>query len=322
MFQKQLSAKIDTLFYESEFMGVPHPIPYQGSKRNLALDIMRYFPDQVDRLVEPFAGSGALSIAVAYHKKTENFWLNDVNTALIELWRTIVEQPEMLTKYYDALWHAQLGRERRYYDLVRSRFNRKQRPYYFLYLLARCVKASVRYNAYGEFNQSPDNRRKGRQPDAMRRDILETAQLFAGRVKLTSEDYRAVLKSVSQSDLVYLDPPYQGVCANRDPRYILGVNYDEFVETLADLNRRDITYIVSYDGRTGNKQYGKTLPEWLNLTHLELDAGRSSQSTLLGGSDRTVESLYLSPALSAQLVDGGNQKIDIPVQLSLFETLI
>lgn len=302
-------------------MGVPHPIPYQGSKRNLALSIMRYFPDQVDRLVEPFAGSGALSIASSFHKKLGSFWLNDVNTALIELWHAIVEQPERLAQYYDVLWHAQLGRERRYYDLVRSRFNRKQRPYYFLYLLARCVKASVRYNAYGEFNQSPDNRRKGRQPDAMRRDILETAQLLKGRVKLTSEDYRVVLQSVSQHDLVYLDPPYQGVCANRDPRYILGVNYDEFVESLADLNQRGIPYIVSYDGRTGNKQYGKTLPAWLKLMHLELDAGRSSQSTLLGGTDRTVESLYLSPALDARLVDNGVSKTDVPVQLSLFETL-
>jgi len=35
----------------------------------------------------------------------------------------------------------------------------------------------------------------------------------------------------------------------------------------------------------------------LMLKHREVDAGRSTQSTLTGGDARTVESLYLSPAL-------------------------
>ena len=63
----------------------------------------------------------------------------------------------------------------------------------------------------------------------------------------------------------------------------------------------DIRYIVSYDGRTGDKSYGQLLPEELNLTLIELDAGRSTQATLLGRKDVTIESLYLSPALSDEL---------------------
>jgi len=48
-------------------MGIPHPIPYQGSKRNLAPDIMRYFPADVDTLIEPFAGSAAITLTAATH---------------------------------------------------------------------------------------------------------------------------------------------------------------------------------------------------------------------------------------------------------------
>ena len=44
---------------------LPHPIPYQGSKRNLAPDILRYFPETFDVLYEPFAGSAAMTIAAA-----------------------------------------------------------------------------------------------------------------------------------------------------------------------------------------------------------------------------------------------------------------
>lgn len=38
-------------------MKVPQAFPYQGSKRNLAPAILRYFPDGTGTLIEPFAGS-------------------------------------------------------------------------------------------------------------------------------------------------------------------------------------------------------------------------------------------------------------------------
>src|SRR5206468_10517415 len=98
-----------------------------------------------------------------------------------------------------------------------------------------------------------------------------------------------------------LTPPYQGVCGERDPRYLKGVLFGEFVEALEVLNARDISFIVSYDGRTGDKVHGRPLPRDLRLRHIELDAGRSSQETLLGRAAVTYESLYLSPALTERL---------------------
>jgi DNA adenine methylase len=280
---------------------VPHPIPYQGSKRQLASAIAQYIPPDAKRLVEPFAGSAALSIYAAQHGLINQFWLNDVNAPLIALWDAILRQPDMLAGYYAKLWQAQQGCERRFYDLVRDRFNRTHRPYYLLYLLARCVKASVRYNAAGEFNQSPDNRRKGRQPKAMEQDIRRVSALLKDKTLLTSGDYRKILKSVTEADVVYLDPPYQGVCATRDPRYFQGVDFDAFVEALEILNQRQISFIISYDGKTGTKSFGKPLPDHLKLERIELHAGRSSQATLLGRQADTYESLYLSPALMNRL---------------------
>ena len=77
--------------------------------------------------------------------------------------------------------------------------------------------------------------------------------------------------------------------------------FEEFVEALEVFNARDISYIVSYDGRTGEKVHGRPLPRDLRLRHIELDAGRSSQETLLGRTAVTYESLYLSPALTERL---------------------
>ena len=67
---------------------------------------------------------------------------------------------------------------------------------------------------------------------------------------------------------------------------------------MAALNDKGCMFIVSYDGRTGNKVYGEPMPESLGLAHIEVHAGRSTQATLLGRDHDTYESLYLSPALA------------------------
>ncbi|NLF08633.1 MAG: DNA adenine methylase [Pirellulaceae bacterium] len=277
---------------------VPHPLPYQGSKRNLAPLILSYFPSHVTRLVEPFAGSAAISLAVAHRRLADRFLINDAHAPVIDLWRDIIEKPEGLAEKYRKLWQAQLGCEREYYDSVRRKFNETHKPEYLLYLLARCVKAAIRYNGCGEFNNSPDNRRKGAHPDTMRERIVGASALLQGRTEVSACDYREVLANCNSSDLVYMDPPYQGVCRNRDNRYCPKIDHREFCDSLSALNDKGCIYVVSYDGRTGEKTYGEPLPSYLNLFHIEVHAGRSTQATLLGRDHDTYESLYLSPALA------------------------
>jgi DNA adenine methylase len=82
------------------------------------------------------------------------------------------------------------------------------------------------------------------------------------------------------------------------------------------LNEKGIAFIVSYDGRTGDKQYGAPLPASLGLKHHEVHVGRSTQSTLLGRDDETFESIYLSPVLLDRL--GHITRISKPAAPRLF----
>ncbi|MEN9423047.1 MAG: hypothetical protein RL122_430 [Pseudomonadota bacterium] len=280
---------------------IPHPIQYQGSKRNLASVILGYFPKDVDRLVEPFAGSAAISIAAAARQLAVRYAINDVNKPLVELLRLMVEQPTATADYYEQIWNGQLTQDSpSHYYQMRDAFNRSQDPRLFLYLLARCVKGAVRYNADGMFNQSPDKRRKGTRPATMRNNIFGVSALLQGKSAFSALDYRDVLRTATTDDLVYMDPPYQGVCGEHDSRYLSGIDHHEFVLALEKLNERGIAYVVSYDGRRGDKVFGAVLPAFLELSRVELSAGRSSQSTLLGRDEITYESLYLSPALLQQ----------------------
>jgi len=303
-------------------MRIPHPIPYQGSKRNLADRILSYFPPGVNTLIEPFAGSAAITLAAAARGKAKRFYLNDLNKPLMDLWNLIINEPERVAKEYEDLWKAQHQRGRSYYDKIREAFNKTGRPDYFLYLLARCVKASVRYNANGEFNQSPDNRRKGALPSTMRIHIFGGSFLLKGKSLCSSMDYKDCILMPTADDLIYMDPPYQGVCSKRDPRYLKEVEFNEFVEVLEFLNSRKISYIISYDGRTEDKVHGKKLPGHLNLYHQELLAGRSTQATLLGRNAKTFESLYLSPALVEKINPvSKNHRKKQSAQLHLLESL-
>ncbi|MDP3876442.1 MAG: Dam family site-specific DNA-(adenine-N6)-methyltransferase [Methylobacter sp.] len=301
---------------------IPHPIQYQGSKRNLAPIILRYVPKNINRLIEPFSGSAAISIAVAARQIAKSYLINDLNKPLAELLQLIVEFPIETASFYENIWNEQHSDSLEHYYKVRSDFNRTQDPRLFLYLLARCVKGSVRYNSDGMFNQSPDKRRHGTQPKTMRTNIYGVSTLLNGKTEFSSSDYRDVLTKAKPTDLVYMDPPYQGVCGERDSRYFSGIHHNDFISALEELNSREISYIVSYDGRRGDKTFGELLPNSLGLTRIELEAGRSSQATLLGRDEVTYESLYLSHALTDKLA---HKQIDYrqakPQQHSLFEPI-
>ena len=104
---------------------VPHPFPYQGSKRAICKHILPHVPADTALLVEPFCGSAAVSLAVAVQNRARRFWLNE------------------------RLWREQLDDRREYFYRVRRRFNETREPHLLLYLLARIVKGSVRYSSDG-----------------------------------------------------------------------------------------------------------------------------------------------------------------------------
>ncbi len=280
----------------------PHIVQYQGSKRNLAPQILRYFPQKFNRLIEPFAGMAAITIAVSKQRRAEQYVLNDLNEPLINILREAINNPQKLIEEYTNVWSEQItfdGGSVEHFYKIRKDFNDGNKSAAnMLYLLARCVKGSVRYSTNGMFNQSPDKRRMGTNPKNLAPNVYMISSFLKGKAEFSSVDYREVTKMAKRGDIVYMDPPYQGVCTTRDSRYFSGICFDDFVECVDDLNSRGIDFVISYDGTCGEKQYGVDLPKELKLKKVMLNAGLSSQSLLLGKKEKTVEALYISPNLS------------------------
>jgi DNA adenine methylase len=282
-------------------MRLPHPIPYQGSKRRLAPAILAPVQGhRFERVLEPFAGSAAITIAACGAGLGSRYVIGDSLESLVELWRGILDRPDAIADGYEWVWAGQLGAGRAHYSRVREEFNRDGDPVKLLYLLARCVKNSPRFNACGAFNQSADHRRRGLHPRRMRAEIESASALLAGVTTATSGDFEDLVATATARDLVYLDPPWEGTSAGPDKRYHESLARRRLIAALDDLNRRGVPWLLSYDGRHGDKRYGLPLPDELGAVRLELVAGRSSQATLHGRNAITVESLYVSAALAAK----------------------
>lgn len=279
---------------------VPHLVQYQGSKRILADKILSYMPNKIHRLIEPFSGMAAISIATAYNNRCNIFYINDINMPLIIMLKEVIEFPYRLIKDYKKIWNDQFifSNHIDHFYYIRDKFNNGNiDPAIMLYLLARCVKGSIRYGKNGKFNQSPDKRRNGTNPKNMSNNILSISLLLKGKTYFSYDNYKETFKNATQYDLIYMDPPYQGVCNNKDNRYFSNINFNEFCDSLEILNENNIDYIISYDGECGHKSYGKNLPEKLKCKKFILNAGKSTQQTLLGNSAITYESLYISDSL-------------------------
>lgn len=53
-------------------------------------------------------------------------------------------------------------------------------------------------------------------------------------------DYTVAIADAQPLDLIYMDPPYQGVSGDRDGRYLAGLAFDKFAQSLEKLNQRGL----------------------------------------------------------------------------------
>jgi DNA adenine methylase len=229
----------------------------------------------------------------------------------------VISDPTPLAEQYEELWQCEREKPIDAYYEIRSEFNVDQNPAKLLYLLARCVKNAVRFNFAGEFNQSPDKRRKGTHPRTMRAELFGAHRLLAGHSEAVHSDFLPHFLDAREGDFFYLDPPYQGTSEGRDQRYVTSVSREQMIGGLTILNEKRIPFILSYDGFCGKLNYGRALPETV-ASRMFLDVGRSSQATLNGRDDVTVESLYVSHAIPT-VRDGARLSLgDFSKQASLF----
>jgi DNA adenine methylase len=219
-------------------------LKWAGGKYRLLERIKSHLPPG-KRLIEPFAGSCALALNVAY----ESYWLNDINPDLILLYRMLQEQGTELIQLARFLFTAEHNQAEYYYGL-RDRFNTTtdslEKAALFLFLNRHGFNGLCRYNSSGNFNVPFGSYRHPYFPlEELRyfRDHLQTAAF-------SSLDFETVMQQAEPGDVLYCDPPYLPLTDTSNFTQFSAEGFNKadqlrLAEAARDLAGRGITTIVS-----------------------------------------------------------------------------
>lgn len=177
-------------------------LKWAGNKFRILDRVKKRLPDG-RRLVEPFAGSGAVFLNTNY----ESYLLCDNNRDLIQLYSLLKEEGEEFISLARSLFTERNNNSERYYAL-REEFNecgdQVRRAALFVYLNRHGYNGLCRYNRSGGFNV-PFGRYK--RPYFPAKEMLAFHHK-AQRAHFVHQDFATTIRQSRQGDVIYCDPPY------------------------------------------------------------------------------------------------------------------
>lgn len=264
----------------------PPVIKWFGSKRPVATVLSQYVL-QSSCYFEPFVGGGAM---MPFAKSSRGY-ASDIIPELIELWRLIKCDPKLVADEYRKRWELLQRDGQEVYYQVRDRFNRTRNCLDFLFITRTCVNGMIRYNGDGNFNNSFHLSRPGINPDTLAH-ILQQWSIAIKNIVFLNCDYRECLSEVKNGDFVFLDPPYGGT---KDRYTHSEFNLSQFYGELERLNSIGAMWMLTFDGRSGDRVYNFAPPQELYKHKFSINTGSSAFSKLIDKKkDCISESVYLN----------------------------
>ena len=259
---------------------VRSPFFYVGDKYKLIEEISSYFPDDIEKFVEPFVGGGSVFMNIDARK----FYLNDIDVNVIALHKFLCKSvnkrteffsriesliaeyglsysykedriPIELRQQYKKTYYAKYNKEA--YGRMKRDFNESSiADLYVLYLLLIYgFNRMLRFNKNGDFNLPVGNV----DFNANVVNALEAyfMQVISKKPKWFNIDYKDFLQKIrlSEKDFVYLDPPYL-ITFSEYNKLWNEQDEIELLQLLDSLNKRRIRFAISnvthYKGRCNN----------------------------------------------------------------------
>ena len=179
-------------------------LKWAGGKHKLVPFIEHNLPSSArKRLIEPFCGSAALSLALDF----EHYLLNDINADVIGLFRILKEEKSGFIDYARSFFNSDNNNDSKFYEL-REQFNSSknlhERSALFIYLNRHAFNGLCRYNSKGAFNVPFGRYKSPYFPQQEMEGFIQKSD----RVELMCGDFQTTLSLIDNTDTVYCDPPY------------------------------------------------------------------------------------------------------------------
>lgn len=240
-----------------------------GNKQRFAHSIASVFPQNYNRYIEPFIGSGAVLGAMA----PKNGLAGDVLKPLIEMWQTLQKDPQALYEHYKKCWVAHQANPKETYTKVLASFNDSPNPLDFVFISRSCYGGVIRFTKQGKMS-TPMGPHRPISPDSFReRMVLWRERVINTEFRIAS--FEETMSEASEGDIVYCDPPYV------DSQAIL---YGAQAFKLPDLwlaikkcKEKGALVALSIDGhkKSGTKNIELNIPEGLFTRQLLIEGGSS-----------------------------------------------
>lgn len=211
------------------------PLNYSGSKYKLLPQLLPYFPNNIKRFIEPFAGGAVVSLNYALYNKDQKieYFVNDIEERIIDLYKLFTKvEFDILEKEIDKIISKyELSNTYKYgyekygcdssqglADYNRIKFNKLRKDYnegnykdndeasiLFYLLIVFGFNNQIRFNKSGNFNLPVGKRDFN---SNMRNKLFEFHSV------LNSFDFKFCQKDFSEfddikpGDFLYIDPPY------------------------------------------------------------------------------------------------------------------
>jgi len=189
---------------------------------------------------EPFVGAASLFFFI----QPERAVLSDANEHLMNCYVTIRDHPDLVYTYLRK--HGAQSSES-YYYAVRDRYNIARHSVAqaarFVYLNKTCFNGIFRVNTKGQFNVPYGHKEPPALPS---RGQLRAASGALKRAELSILPFEQALQEVSDSDFVYLDPPYPPL---NGTSYFTHYTTDRFCES----DQKRLAQVVQQLDRAGCK---------------------------------------------------------------------
>lgn len=241
-----------------------------GNKQRFAHEIADFFPEKIGTYFEPFLGSGAV-LGTAIPRQALG---SDIFSPLIEIWRTLKKNPELLVSWYDQRYtlHRQIGKKIAYDEILES-YNAKPNPADFVFLSRSCYGGVVRFRKDG-YMSTPC----GVHEPVSTQSFLNRVTIWHNRVKgaeFEKLDYREAMARAVSGDVIYCDPPYSHTQA-----ILYGAQSFNLVQlfgAISECKDRGVHVLLSIDGtkKSGSILCDVKIPDGLFVREVAVNVGRS-----------------------------------------------
>jgi len=245
------------------------PFFYVGDKYKLIAEIKDYFPQKINRFLEPFTGGGSVFLNI----DAKEYYLNDIDKYIYLLHKFLIENSKNEKSFFkeieSIIYEYNLSRsykediipielkeelKKTYY----SRFNKEnycklrkdfnttgKSDLYKLYLLLIYgFNRMLRFNSNGDFNLPVGN------VDFNKNVIKALKNYFKivrnRKIKWSDKDYKTFITEVSpnEDDFIYFDPPYLITFSEYNKLWDIEKE-KEFVDYLDVINEKKVKFAVS-----------------------------------------------------------------------------